>query len=126
MAAGGLACTGSTGEDYAVPGWNALVLQSNDPREFVNLFSRLQADPAEERAVRQRGRSTAQQYAWTNVVRRNFLPRLQFAGGDVGADRVNGRSNGDGEPPHVSWPTLSAPGAPLRSRSSRALNSHAA
>ena len=25
MAAGGLACTGSTGEDYAVPGWNALV-----------------------------------------------------------------------------------------------------
>lgn len=82
MGAGGLACTGSTGEDYAVPGWNALVLQSNDPHEFVNLFRRLQADPAEERAVRQRGKSTAQQYAWTHIVRRNFLPRLALTDDD--------------------------------------------
>jgi len=126
MAAGGLACTGSTGEDYAVPGWNALVLQSNDPREFVNLFCRLQADPAEERAVRQRGRATAQQYAWTHVVRRNFLPRVQFAGGDVGSERVNGRSNGEAESSHVPWPTSLPPRAPLRSRSSRTSSPRAA
>jgi glycosyltransferase involved in cell wall biosynthesis len=81
MAAGGLACTGSTGEDYAVPGWNALVLQSNDPREFVSLFHRLQADPAEQRAIRQHGKSTAQQYAWMHIIRRNFLPRLHLAPG---------------------------------------------
>ena len=79
MAAGGLACTGSTGEDYAVPGWNALVLQSNDPQEFVNQFHRLQADPDEQRAMRQRGKSTAQQYAWPHIIRRNLLPRLQVA-----------------------------------------------
>jgi glycosyltransferase involved in cell wall biosynthesis len=78
MAAGGLACTGCTGEDYAVPGWNALVLQSNDPREFVNLFSRLQADPAEDRAIRQHGKLTAQHYAWAHVIRRTFLPHLQL------------------------------------------------
>jgi glycosyltransferase involved in cell wall biosynthesis len=126
MAAGGLACTGSTGEDYAVPGWNALVLQSNDPREFVSLYGRLLADPAEERAVRHRGRATAQQYAWTHVVRRNFLPRVQFAGGDVGANRVSSGSNGEAESSHVSWPTSLPPRAPLRSRSSRASSPRAA
>ena len=31
MAAGGVACTGSTGEDYVVPGQNALVLETADP-----------------------------------------------------------------------------------------------
>lgn len=76
MGAGGLACTGSTGEDYAVPGWNALVLQRNDPKEFVNLFLRLQRHPAEQRAIRQHGRTTAQQYAWTQVICRNLLPNL--------------------------------------------------
>src|SRR5207237_2122279 len=76
MAAGGLACTGSTGEDYAVPGWNALVLQRNDPHEFVSLFSRLQGDPVEQRAIRHRGTLTARQYAWTPVLRRNLLPCL--------------------------------------------------
>src|SRR3990172_2121852 len=35
MASGGVAFTGGTGEDYAVPGWNALVLQTRDPNEFV-------------------------------------------------------------------------------------------
>jgi glycosyltransferase involved in cell wall biosynthesis len=89
MAAGGLACTGSTGEDYAVPGWNALVLQRNDPREFVSLFHRLRSDPAEQRAIRQRGRLTAQQYAWAHIVQRNLLPNLQFNGHPV--------ASGDGD-----------------------------
>ena len=78
MAAGGLACTGSTGEDYAVPGWNALVLRSGDPREFVSLFHQLRANPPAERAMRQRGRLTAEQYAWSAIVQSNLLPRLQF------------------------------------------------
>lgn len=79
MAAGGLACTGSTGEDYAIPGWNALVLQSNDPGEFVSLYHRLHADPAEERALRRRGRQTAERYAWPEVIQRNLLPPLSAA-----------------------------------------------
>lgn len=82
MAAEGLACTGGTGEDYAVPGWNALVLQSESPREFVGLFHRLRSHPAEERAIRRRGKSTAKQYAWDEVIRRNLMPRLQLASGD--------------------------------------------
>jgi glycosyltransferase involved in cell wall biosynthesis len=83
MAAGGLACTGSTGEDYAVAGWNALVLQRNDPGEFVRLFHRLQSHPAEERAIRHHGKLTAQQYTWEHVIRRDFLPRLRFPGDET-------------------------------------------
>jgi glycosyltransferase involved in cell wall biosynthesis len=89
MAAGGLACTGSTGEDYAVAGWNALVLQTSDPQEFVRHFRRLQMNPAEERAMRQRGVVTAKQYVWHEVVRRNLLPHLQPV---AGAHRPQERS----------------------------------
>jgi glycosyltransferase involved in cell wall biosynthesis len=80
MAAGGLACTGSTGEDYAVAGWNALVLQTADPQEFVRHFRRLQINPPEARAIRQRGVLTAKQYVWHEIVRRNLLPHLQPSG----------------------------------------------
>ncbi len=76
MAAGGVACVGGTGEDYAVPGWNALVLQSTDPREFVSVFQRLAAHPDEERALRRNALATAKRFAWPEVVRRVLLPRL--------------------------------------------------
>ncbi len=78
MAAGGVACTGISGEDYAVPGRNALVLQTSDPREFVGLFRRLRERPTEEDRLRRAGRATAKQYAWTEVIERNFLPRLDL------------------------------------------------
>ncbi|MDE3172861.1 MAG: glycosyltransferase family 4 protein, partial [Gemmatimonadota bacterium] len=79
MAAGGVACVGGTGEDYAVPGWNALVLQSADPREFVSVFNRLAAHPDEERALRRNALATAKRFAWPEVVRRVLLPRLAAA-----------------------------------------------
>ena len=78
MAAGGVACTGSTGEDYVVPGQNALVLETVDPWEFVSLFRELRANPARDRALRRAGRATAEQYSWPHIVRRLLLPRLQL------------------------------------------------
>jgi glycosyltransferase involved in cell wall biosynthesis len=78
MAAGGLACTGGTGEDYAVPGWNALVLQSTDPGEFLTLYHRLRANPRTHQLVRRRGRSTAERYRWSQVIERNLLPLIEF------------------------------------------------
>jgi len=78
MAAGGIACTGISGEDYAVPGRNALVLQTEDPREFVGLFQRLQAHPAEAESMRRAGRHTAKLYAWPEIIQRLFLPRLDL------------------------------------------------
>lgn len=78
MAAGGVACTGCSGEDYAVPGRNALVLQTANPLEFVGMFRRLRSHPDEERALRDAGRRTAQDYAWPEVIRRQMLPRLEL------------------------------------------------
>jgi glycosyltransferase involved in cell wall biosynthesis len=59
MAAGGVACIGYTGEDYAVPGHNALALETNDPQEFLDLFGMLRLNPPLERALRRAGRVTA-------------------------------------------------------------------
>lgn len=78
MAAGGIACTGCSGEDYAVAGRNALVLQTSDPLEFVGLFRRLRNDPGEEASLRREGRATARAYAWPEVIRRQVLPRLDL------------------------------------------------
>src|SRR5262249_41385299 len=92
MAAGGVACTGSTGEDYVVPGQNALVLETTDPWEFVTLFRELRADPARDQALRRAGRATAERYTWAHIVRRLLLPRLSLMTGrsralETGGDR---------------------------------------
>ena len=76
MAAGGVACTGCTGEDYVVPGQNALVLETTDPWEFVSLFRELRANPAQEWALRRAGQATARRFAWPHIVQRILLPRL--------------------------------------------------
>jgi glycosyltransferase involved in cell wall biosynthesis len=78
MAAGGVACTGSTGEDYVVPGQNALVLETADPWEFVSLFRELRVNPARDRALRRAGRATAEQFSWSHIVKRLLLPRLHL------------------------------------------------
>jgi hypothetical protein len=80
MAVSGLACTGGTGEDYAVPGWNALVLQTTDPQEFMGLFLPLQSHPTELRAMRRRGRLTANQQTWEAIIKRSLWPRLAAEG----------------------------------------------
>lgn len=83
MAAGGVACTGATGEDYVIPGQNALVLETGDPWEFVMLFRELRANPARDRALRRAGRVTAEQYSWRHIVRRLLLPRLHVVMGQM-------------------------------------------
>lgn len=76
MAAGGVACTGCSGEDYVQPGHNALVLQTGHPTEFLGLYERLRRNPDEEHALRRAGRATALEYAWPVVVERHLLPRI--------------------------------------------------
>ena len=76
MAAGGVACTGSSGEDYAVPGCNALVLETTDPQEFLSLFGELRTHPVKERALRRAGRATARQYRWSEIIHRVLMPRV--------------------------------------------------
>lgn len=76
MAVGGLACTGCSGEDYAMPGRNALVLQTADPDEFLAQFGRLRANPNRESAIRKAARMTAKQYLWPDIIERDILPRI--------------------------------------------------
>ncbi len=79
MAAGGVACTGCSGEDYAVPGQNALVLETDEPGEFMDLFHRVRGDREFNERMRRAGRSTARSYAWPEVVQRVLLPRVDLA-----------------------------------------------
>jgi glycosyltransferase involved in cell wall biosynthesis len=77
MAAGGVAYTGGTGEDYALPGYNAVVLETADPREIVEQAERLQRAPREERALRRAGHRTAAVFTWDAAaerVARKFAP----------------------------------------------------
>jgi len=78
MAAGGVACTGCSGEDYAVPGQNALVLETGDPQEFVGLYQRLHANPKVGISMRRAGQWTARRYAWPEVVNRVLIPRAEL------------------------------------------------
>ena len=78
MAAGGLAVTGSTGEDYAEAFRNALVLETDDPIELVTELNLLKQRPQLAAAMRRRGRVTARQYTWEKVIDQLLL-RVEFA-----------------------------------------------
>lgn len=77
MAARGVACVGGTGEDYAVPGHNALLLQTENPQEFLSLLRHLMLDRGWARALRRRAHATARWYTWPEIIGRDLLPRLE-------------------------------------------------
>jgi glycosyltransferase involved in cell wall biosynthesis len=78
MAAGGLAVTGSTGEDYAEAFRNALVMETDDPIELVTELTLLKERPQLAASMRRRGRVTARQYTWEKVIDQLLL-RVEFA-----------------------------------------------
>lgn len=78
MAAGGLAVTGSTGEDYAEAYRNAVVLETEDPVEITSELSALKERPRLVAAMRRRGRTTARDYLWAKVIDQLLL-RADFA-----------------------------------------------
>jgi len=79
MAAGGLAVTGSTGEDYAEGYRNALVLETDDPIEIVTELTLLKERPKLVASMRRHGRTTARDYLWDKVIDRQLLLRIGFA-----------------------------------------------
>ena len=48
MAAGGMAFTGSTGEDYAIPFHNSIVLETSDSKEIESYVMYLAEHPQED------------------------------------------------------------------------------
>jgi len=98
MAVGGIACTGCSGEDYVLPGQNALMVETDDPAEFLELYGWLRSHPKEERSLRRTARWTARRFAWPEVLDRLFLPHLM--------------ANGSGIALHPTW--IPFPGALAR------------
>jgi glycosyltransferase involved in cell wall biosynthesis len=78
MAAGGIAVTGSTGEDYAEGYRNAVVLETDDPIEIVTELSVLKERPRLVAGLRRRGKATARDYVWEKVIEQLLL-RIDFA-----------------------------------------------
>ena len=78
MAAGGIAVTGSTGEDYAEGYRNAVVLETDDPIEIVTELSVLKTRPRLVAGLRRRGKATARDYVWEKIIDQLLL-RIDFA-----------------------------------------------
>jgi D-inositol-3-phosphate glycosyltransferase len=74
MACGGIAFVGRTGEDYAVPYGNSIVVQTDDPRELAAHLDFLRDRGGAVMALRAEGKATAKRFAWPRV-----LPALEAA-----------------------------------------------
>lgn len=78
MGAGGVAVTGSTGEDYAIAYHNAMVIETDDAREISHGVARLQDDPGLGERLRRNGQETAARFVWPRVIE-GMLDKLDFA-----------------------------------------------
>ncbi len=77
MAAGGMAFTGSTGEDYAIPFHNSIVLETSDPKEIESYVIYLTNHPEEEEKIRKAARYTAARFTWEQITE-NLIQRLEY------------------------------------------------
>lgn len=68
MSCGGIAYVGRTGEDYAVPFGNSIVIQSDDPRELIAAHATLREKPELAAQLRVEGRATAKRFAWPRIL----------------------------------------------------------
>jgi glycosyltransferase involved in cell wall biosynthesis len=93
MAAGGLAVTGATGEDYAEAFRNALVLETNDPVELVTELTLLKERPKLAVSIRRHGRTTARAYVWEKVIDQLLL-RVEFAAAQQSVRPIAAGANG--------------------------------
>ena len=67
MAAGGLLYTGGTGEDYAVSGRNAVVLETLEPGEIADRAEELRDNPEAAARIRRNARRRARDFRWESV-----------------------------------------------------------
>jgi len=85
MAAGGLAVCGSTGEEYAEPFVNAIVVDTDDGRELAAALLAVLRDHELSERLRAAGRETAKRYTWPGVIamlekKLEFIEAAQFEG----------------------------------------------
>lgn len=76
MAAGGIACTGSTGEDYASD-INAIVIRSEDAAEITEKLLNLWKSSNEIHRKREEGKKTAREYTWESVIENKLIAAFE-------------------------------------------------
>jgi len=76
MAAGGVAFTGGTGEDYAVHMRNAIVLETSNPREIEDYVTYLDDHEDKEEDIRNSARHTARGFTWEEIIK-NLIERTE-------------------------------------------------
>ena len=76
MAAGGVAYTGCSGEDYAISLVNSIVLETSDPMEIVSYAMYLRDFPEEDMRIREVARRTAHHFTWEAAIR-NLISKLE-------------------------------------------------
>jgi glycosyltransferase involved in cell wall biosynthesis len=77
MASGGVAFVGATGEEYAEPFKNAIVIETDDAAEIVAYVSHLAEHPENARNLRIAAQRTARDFTWQRVID-ILLQRLEF------------------------------------------------
>jgi glycosyltransferase involved in cell wall biosynthesis len=77
MASGGVAFVGATGEEYAEPFKNAIVIETEDAAEIAAYVSHLAEHPENARNLRMAAQRTARDYTWQRVID-ILLQRLEF------------------------------------------------
>jgi glycosyltransferase involved in cell wall biosynthesis len=77
MAAGGLAFVGASGEEYARPYANAVVVETGDPAEVASALRGLLERPELAARLRRTARRDAAEYTWPRVID-GMLERLRF------------------------------------------------
>jgi len=79
MAASGMAFTGGTGEDYAIPYYNSIVIETNDPAEIEEHVLYIKQNPGEDNRMRKSARLTAGYFTWSGAVS-NLIRKLEYLG----------------------------------------------
>ncbi len=83
MAAGAIVFTGATGEDYARPLQNAVVLETDDAGEVARYWTQLRQRPDLVARLRARARETAAEYSWPEVIE-VLMHRLDYLAQSAG------------------------------------------
>ncbi len=77
MASGGVAVVGATGEEYARPYGNAIVVESGEGAELASALGGLVERPQLSRRLRAAARRDAADYAWPEIID-GLLERLRY------------------------------------------------
>jgi glycosyltransferase involved in cell wall biosynthesis len=84
MAAEGIAFTGGTGEDYAIPFHNAVVLETSNPGDISEYVMYLEAHPLMAKEIRKAAKETARRFTWGEVCK-NLIHKLEYQARNQGA-----------------------------------------